>query len=66
MCMHLAAKLQSTLNPREIVTELKEDIRKYKIISDYSMYKEVNNYKVEANKILDDKQIASIELKRYI
>ena len=33
MCMHLAAKLQSTLNPREIVTELKEDIRKYKIIN---------------------------------
>lgn len=40
--------------------------KKYKIISDYSMYKEANNYKVEANKILDDKQIASIELKRYI
>ena len=40
--------------------------KKYKIINDYSMYKEVNNYKLEANKILDDKQIASIELKRYI
>ena len=40
--------------------------KKYKIINDYSMYKEVNNYKLEVNKILDDKQIASIELKRYI
>jgi hypothetical protein len=30
------------------------------------MYKDVNNYKLEANKILDDKQIASVELKRYI
>ena len=48
------------------INALESEIENIKIINDYSMYKEVNNYKLEANKILDDKQIASIELKRYI
>lgn len=32
--------------------------KKFKIIKDYDMYKECNNYKFENNEILDDKMIA--------
>lgn len=49
--------INKSLNKKEI---------KYKIIKDYNMYKDANNYKFEDEKILDDKTIASIELKRYI
>lgn len=40
--------------------------RSFKIINDYNMYKDSNNYKFETKKILNDKEIASIELKNYI
>lgn len=38
--------------------------KNYKIISNYQMYKDVNNYKVEKNKILVDSDIAAIELQK--
>lgn len=40
--------------------------KKYKIINDYQMYKDVNNYKFENKKMLNDVDIATIELKEYI
>ena len=32
----------------------------------YNMYKDINNYKVEDKRILKDKEIASIELAKYV
>ena len=40
--------------------------RKYKVINDYLMYKDCNNYKFESKKVLHDNDIAIIELKKYI
>lgn len=40
--------------------------RKYKVINDYLMYKDYNNYKFESKKVLHDNDIAIIELKKYI
>ena len=40
--------------------------KKFKMINDYQMFKDVNNYQIEKNKILDDYDIATIELKKYI
>ena len=40
--------------------------RKYKVIKDYLMYKDYNNYKCESKKVLHDNDIAIIELKKYI
>ena len=37
--------------------------KKYKIISNYSMYKDFNNYKIEGKEFINDYQIAKIELK---
>ena len=49
--------IYKTLNKKE---------RKFKIITDYNMYKDLNNYKLEQNKILNDGEIANLELKSYI
>lgn len=40
--------------------------KKYKIINDYLMYKDVNNYKFEKSTVLNDTDIAIKELKKYI
>ena len=37
--------------------------KKYKIISNYSMYKDFNNYKIEGKEFINDYEIAKIELK---
>lgn len=36
--------------------------KKYRLINDYNMYKDINNYKIEKDKFIDDSQIALIEL----
>ncbi|MCI5745650.1 MAG: site-2 protease family protein [Erysipelotrichaceae bacterium] len=40
--------------------------KKFKIIDDYLMFKDYNNYQIANNKILSDVEIASFELKKYI
>ena len=40
--------------------------KKYRIVKDYQMYKDINNYQFEKDKILNDFDIATIELKHYI
>lgn len=40
--------------------------KRYKVIQDYQMYKDVNNYKIEKEKVLNDADIAAVELKQYI
>lgn len=40
--------------------------RKYKFINDYDMFKDVNNYKIENKTVLQDADIAHIELPKYI
>lgn len=37
--------------------------KKFKVINDYNMYKDANNYKIESQKVLNDSNIAQIELK---
>ena len=36
--------------------------KKYRVISDYNMFKDINNYKIENDQFIDDSQIALIEL----
>lgn len=38
--------------------------KKYRLISDYNMFKDVNNYKIENSKFINDFDIAIIELKK--
>ena len=40
--------------------------KKYKVINDYLLYKDVNNYKIEKDKVLNDADIAAKELKKFI
>ena len=40
--------------------------KKYKMIDDYQMYKDLNNYKVENENLLSDYEIATRELKYYL
>lgn len=40
--------------------------KKFKIIPDYLMFKDTNNYKIENEKILNDSDIAIKELKNYV
>ena len=37
--------------------------KKFKVINDYNMDKDANNYKIESQKVLNDSNIAQIELK---
>ncbi len=40
--------------------------KKYKVIENYQMYKDCNNYKIEEGKILNDVDIATKELRKYV
>ena len=41
-------------------------LKKYKFIKNFQMYKDINNYQIENDKILNDFDIATSELRRYI
>lgn len=62
---HIKSYKQIYINFLLYKSDLKKE-KKIKSIKDYNMYKDANNFKIENKKILTDKEIAIIELKRYI